>query len=285
MPTWTAKTTDGVTVVKIDEIAAKDEVWVLLRSDAHHDSPFCNRKLERQHLELAKLRNAIICDGGDTLDGMQGRFDKRKSNEEIRPEDVTDAYYDSIVEHAAEDYAPYARQWACFGKGNHETSIIKHAGTDVISNLVFRLNTSSGSNIAVGGYRGYVVFQFRFNKTKLQTYRMKWHHGSGGAAPVTRGVLHTNRQAVWLPDADIIWNGHNHQNYVLPIPRERLSRSNKVLHDVLWFVRTPGYKDERDRTEGFAAEMMTGPTPMGCVWLNFRLHNDRMKMTVSSDIE
>lgn len=285
MPNWKAETKDGVTVVRFDTISVDDEIWVLLRSDAHHDSKYCNRQLELEHLELAKQRGAVILDGGDTLDGMQGRFDNRKSNDEIRPEDLTDAYYDSIVEHASDDYMPYAKQWALFGKGNHERSIIKHAGTDVISNLVYSLNTKSGSNIAVGGYTGYIILQIRYNTTKLKSYRIKNHHGQGGAAPVTRGTIQTNRQAVWLPDADIVWNGHNHQNYILPIPRERLSRKNKIIHDILWFVRTPGYKDERNRTEGFAAEMITGPTPLGCVWLNFKLQSNRIKLAVTSDIE
>ena len=102
---------------------------------------------------------------------------------------------------------------------------------------------------------------------------------------MTRGVIQTNRQAVFLPDAHIVWNGHNHQAYVMPIPRERISRSNKVSNDILWFIRTPGYKDERNRAEGYGVELNAGPTPLGCVWLKFSLYNDKIKLNITSDIE
>jgi len=285
MPDWTAQTNGSVTTVTFDDIAAGSQAWVLLRSDAHHDSPFCNRKLERRHLELAKQRDALILDNGDTFDAMQGRFDPRSALDEIREEDRCDNFYGSIVEHAAEDYLPYAKQWAMIGKGNHERAVLKKANIDLISNLVYRLNSEGNANIQVGGYFGYVILRFRMNKTKIQTYRIRYHHGAGGGAPVTRGVIQTNRQAVFLPDANIVWNGHNHQNYVLPISRERVNARGKIYNDILWFLRTPGYKDERKRSEGYSGELNSGPTPLGCVWLNFKMRNDKMHLSITSDIE
>lgn len=285
MPNWEAVTTGTVTTVRFTDIAFGDDIWILLRSDAHHDSPYCNRDLERQHLEKAKERNAIILDAGDTFDAMQGKFDPRRTMEDVREEDRKADYYGSIVTHAAEAYLPYARNWVMFGKGNHETAVLDKANTDLISNLVYRMNSESGSKIVVGGYTGWVRLMFEINKTRRTASAIRYHHGSGGSAPVTRGVIQTNRQAVFLPDADIVWNGHNHQNYTLPIPRERLSRSGKVSKDIAWFVRTPGYKDEWSRGEGWAVERNTGPTPLGCVWLRYSFKNKKMSLSITSDIE
>ena len=87
MPNWKSAQRAGVITVRIDDMKAGDDVWVLLRSDAHHDSPYCDRKLEKYHLEIAKERNALILDNGDTFDAMQGKFDPRRSYGDIRPED------------------------------------------------------------------------------------------------------------------------------------------------------------------------------------------------------
>ena len=284
MPKWTAQAKDGVITVRISDMSAGEETWLLLRSDAHHDSPYCDRKLEKLHLDMAKERNAIILDAGDTFDAMQGKFDPRRSYGDIRPEDKVETYYNSIVDHAAEDYAPYADNWLMFGKGNHETAVANKANLCLLSMLTKELN-SARHNIFVGGYAGWVRLLFTFNGTKRQSYRLKYHHGSGGSAPVTRGVIQTNRQAVFLPDADIVWNGHNHQGYVMPVPRERLSRNGTVESDNCWFIRTPGYKDEWSRGEGWAVERNGGPTPLGSVWLRFYLYSDRIKMQVIPEIE
>jgi hypothetical protein len=87
---YTTKVDGAVATVIFDAVSDGWEQWILLRSDAHHDSTQCERKLEYQHLDDAVKRDALIVDFGDTLDAMQGKFDKRKSNEEIRPEYLTE---------------------------------------------------------------------------------------------------------------------------------------------------------------------------------------------------
>ena len=284
MPNWKAKTRNQVTTIRFDPMAAGDIVWVMLRSDAHHDSPRCKRKLEREHLDIALARDAVILDAGDTFDAMQGRFDPRRNMEDVREEDRCANYYDSIVTHAAEDYMPYAKLWAMFGKGNHEDSVVKHANTDLISNLVYRLNVEGGGNIAVGAYAGYVRLMFTLNKTRKSSFKIRYHHGSGGAAPVTRGTIQTNRQMVFLPDADIIWNGHNHQSYTLPIKRERLTNSGRIKYDICWHVRTPGYKAEYEDGDSYGTKLNSGPTPLGCAWLKFTADGYGMNLEVLSSI-
>lgn len=285
MPKWTAETDGNVITVRFGSITSDDSIWVLLRSDAHHDSPYCDRDLERKHLELAKERHALILDAGDTFDAMQGKFDPRRTMEDVREEDRCADYYGSIVRHAARDYLPYSDQWVMFGKGNHETSVLDKANTDLISNLVYVMNKEADANIVAGAYGGWVRLMFRMNKTRTQSIRIRYHHGAGGSAPVTRGVIQTNRQQIFLPDADVVWNGHNHQTYVLPIKRERITDKGKVYFDNCWHIRTPGYKDEWRNAIGYAYEKNQGPTPLGCAWLEFSVDGWRMRMKAYQDIE
>jgi len=281
---WTSEVKGSVVTVRLHDIACGDPVWVLLRSDAHHDSPHCNREFEKKHLDLALERDAFILDAGDTFDAMQGKFDPRRSMDDVRPEDRRADYYDSIVTHAAEDYLPYAQNWVMFGKGNHEDAVRDKANTDLISNLVYRLNSESKANILTGNYGGYVRFMFNIHKTRRMSKWIRYHHGSGGAAPVTRGVIQTNRQQVFLPDADVIWNGHNHQSYIVPIKRERVNNAGVIYFDNAWHVRTPGYKEEYRDPNSYSFKNNSGPTPLGCVWLKFEIGKKNIRVITYQDI-
>ena len=152
---------------------------------------------------------------------------------------------------------------------------------DLISILVDKLNRSGG-NVLAGGYTGYIRFLFTIGG-KRSSVNLKYHHGSGGNAPVTRGVIQTNRQSVFLPDADIVVNGHNHQAYIVPIPRERLSIGGKIYKDYLWHIRTPGYKDEWQEQDGWAVEKNGGPTSQGAAWLKFTGVNQRVEVLAHLD--
>ena len=275
---------DGAVVsVYFEGVEAGWEQWVMLSADRRHDNRHCNRHLERRHLEQAAERAALIVDAGDMFCAMQGKYDPRSSMDDIRPEDVGEDYLDRIVKHAAEDYGSYAAHWLVIGCGNHESNVRSRHGTDLISNVVHRLNADYGARVHQGGYGGWVRFMFKMNKTKRQSLRLKYFHGSGGGGPVTRGVIQSNRQAVYLPDADIVVNGHIHESWLVTIPRERLSAAGKVHRDVQKHVRTPGYKDGyRDGTAGWEVERGQPPKPAGCIWL--RLWYDATTSRVETEL-
>jgi len=270
-PYHIVRTAPNVLTVHFEGITADWEQWLLLSSDRHHDNINCNRKLEKKHLDQALERNALIFDFGDLFCAMQGKYDPRSSMDEIRPEDAGEDYLDRIVKHAAADYAPYVHHWVLLTQGNHETGIIKRHHHSLTSALKAQLNSDYGGAVHTGGFGGWVRFLFTINKTKRASVRLKYYHGSGGSdAQVTRGVIQTNRQAVYLPDADIVVNGHNHSSYVLPIARERLSERGAIHRDIVWFVRTPGYKDEYgDGSRGWAVERGQPPKPLGACWVRF----------------
>ena len=265
----TEQTERNVLTLKFD-VASDWQQWIMLSSDHHVDNPMCRRDLLTRDLEKAQERDALIFFFGDTFCAMQGKYDKRSSMDDIRSEDVGEDYLDRIVNHAAELYSPFVANIALITKGNHETSIRKRHGTDIVSSLVTLLNiNANGHRVYEGGYGGWVRFQFAVYTRKILR-SLKYHHGAGGGGPVTRGVIQTNRQAVYLPDADIVVNGHTHDSWVVPIARERLNRKGHVARDLVHFVRTPAYKDEyRDDYGGFHTEKWGPPKPLGCVWLHF----------------
>lgn len=286
MPYRMTKHADNVHSLQFDDVRAGWEQWVMLRSDVHHDSAHCDRKLEMRHLQKARERNAIIIETGDTFDVMQGHFDPRGSKSDLRVEDKQTAYLDAVVNNAAKDYAPYADLWALMGQGNHETSQTKRHGVDLIAHLVDKLNLGLADNgqehrVYTGGYGGWIRFSFKLRGTVGTSKLLKYFHGAGGSSPVTKGVIDTARQAVYLPDADFVINGHNHNAYVVPVARERISQSNKMLQDTAWHIRVPGYKnDYHDGKGGWAVERGMPPKPRGCAWIRFWAQDD----TIASEV-
>jgi len=69
----------------------------LLISDIHIDSPHCDRKLLRRHLDEAKGDGAGVLIFGDLLDVMQGRDDRRSSKADLRDDYKSGAYFSDVV--------------------------------------------------------------------------------------------------------------------------------------------------------------------------------------------
>lgn len=255
------------------------EQWVLVSADRHIDSPMSDLKMQKRHLEQAKERGAPILDFGDLFDAMQGRFDKRSCLDELKPENKVSAYVDSIVDDAVSFLAPYAENFAVIGKGNHDLTVCKNNGTDMVRRTVEALGRE-GSHAVSNGYRGWIRFMFRTTgaSDKKESLRLYQTHGKGGEAPVTKGVIDCSRRSVYLPDADIVMSGHRHESWYMEQPRFRLSDCGKEYQDVQYHVAIPTYKDEfQDRSTGFLIEKSGAPKPLGAWWIRFHFDGQRVR--------
>ena len=261
-------TVEGTVIsVELDSGDENLEQTVYLISDVHFDSISCDRTALKKHLDDALNSNALIVLGGDWFDAMQGKFDPRRNMDELRPEYRCEKYFDVVVEDSAEFLKPYANNIVAITQGNHELSVRRNSNTDLVDRLVFHLRLN-GSPAVTGWWRGWIRFLLRSHK-RGGNIKLYYSHGTSGSnAPVTRGVIATNRQAVYEPDADVVWNAHTHTAYIVPIVRERLTVKGKVYNDIGWFVRTPGYKRDWENADGFASQKGFGPNPVGCATLN-----------------
>lgn len=261
----------NATIVTVD-YTGPFEADFLLAADRHWDNTKSDQALQKKHLDQAVERKAGVFDFGDLFCAMQGRDDKRSSKSSLRVEHKENDYYDRLADTAAEWFKPYANSFIMMSPGNHESAVLKHHETDLTGRLICQLNDARTSgHIHYGGFSGWVMFQFR---TKKQiTFRSKlWYiHGYGGGGPVTRGVIQTNRQAVYVPDASIVVNGHTHDEWSVPIARTRLTDDGNIWRDEQWHVRVPSYKDEYgDGRGGWHIERGGPPKTIGAAWLTFR---------------
>ena len=244
-----------------------DEQWFLLQSYVHWDNPKCDRKKLKKHLDLAMKRNAPILDFGDFFCAMQGKYDKRSSKKDIRPEHANNNYLDSLVNTASEYIKPYAKLVTVRGVGNHESAIHKNHETDITERLTERMRANGGI-ARRGGYSGYIRFHINNGKRANNSLKLWYFHGSGGGGPVTRGVIQTNRQSVYVSDADIIATGHVHESWQVAVQRIRLNQVDQVVHERQTHVKIAGYKEEyEDGYGGWHIETGKPPKPTGAWWL------------------
>lgn len=257
----------GPTVLTVRlEVEGPDwEQWFLLRGDAHHDNLHSMHDLEQEHLELAVKRGAGILDFGDLFCAMQGKWDKRADPRQFR-EELRFNYLDSLVNYNSEFYLPYAPHFVMLSPGNHETAVRRRHETDLTTRLGERMKLA-GSALQVMPYAGWV--RFMFNRGQQQeSVRLRYTHGYGGGGAVTKDVIQTSRQAVYL-DADIIVSSHTHDSFQLPIMRERLNQAGIPELNEMTFLKLGGYKDEFSEGEGWAVERGICPKPPGACWLRF----------------
>ena len=251
-----------VTKINTDE----GEFRMFVTSDVHFDSVHCDRVQFFKDLDTAIRMDADIFINGDLFDAMQGRFDPRRDMSHLRPEYRREDYYDYIVKDTANQLEPYASRIILMTRGNHELSVLKNANTDVIARLAERLNEKQEHQIATGGYGGAIMIGYDDD----YICPIKYFHGSGGEAPVTRGAIQTNRQAVFLPDYQVVLNGHSHNSYWIPISRERVTKDGHHYYDLQHHVRTPGYNMAYgDGSGGWEVTRGGVPKPVGGAMLFF----------------
>jgi hypothetical protein len=269
---WTLKEhARNIHVVDVDLPRVGDEFWALLQSDVHWDNPKCDRDTFVRHLEEAREKDAPVFDNGDFYCAMQGKWDARSNKNDLRPEHQHANYLDTLIDTAVDALKPYRDLLCVRGMGNHETSIIKRHETNLTERFVERMRSAGSSNVKLGGYSGYLVFQVS-TAGRRRPLKLHYHHGYGGGGPVTRGVIQTNRMAVYVADADMVWTGHTHDAWQMPIARVKLNQDNtKVEHTTQLHFRTAGYKEEYgDGYGGWHVERGGPPKPVGAAWLRIR---------------
>lgn len=262
-----------------DDKNNKDPIWFLLRSDAHHDAVGADRELEDRHLKQAKALGAYILDIGDMFDCMQGRYDKRADRSALREEYQHGPYLDRLVDVAYERYLPYADRWLLMSPGNHETSVAKHNDTNLTERLYARLKPHAPL-LQMGTYQGFVRIRVSRRKVRRGSITLAYHHGFGGSAPVTRGVIQSNRMAISYPDAEIVWSGHTHTEFYLSLARIRLNSEDVVTRDEQIHIKSPGYKEDTLKGEGWAVEKGFMPQSLGAWWLKIVIegYTDRKRI-------
>lgn len=191
-----------------------------LMSDLHLGARNTDEGLIKEELEHARKHKDRIAINGDVLDLILVQDKKRFRADVLHPrlhgkvDIVTPA-----IEWAVSLLKPYADQIDMIGLGNHEAFVEKHCGYDPLRMIVYELRkhrkTQPPQLLHYGGYTGFIDYRHRSAKTTnnrdthCKRFIIYYHHGSGGSAPVTRGMISLSRMS-WVGNAHIQWQGHRH---------------------------------------------------------------------------
>lgn len=231
-----------------------------LMSDLHWDNPKCRRDLLKRDLDFCLRKDMPILMNGDLFCAMEGRHDRRRSRNVLSDHNVLN-YYDALVDDAVEYFKPYAHLLELVGYGNHETSVLKNAETDLLKRFCAGIDRPE----VLGGYGGWFRFIFQYHKGHdTQSHSMKYFHGSGGGGIVTRGTIQNQRMLAQVHGADSIWMGHVHEALTMRNVVERMRTSGKVELAEILQIRTPTYKEEFGSGKmGWHVERGAPPKPLG----------------------
>ncbi len=198
------------------EVQRSTEAGITLMSDLHLGATHVDYKRIERDLKDALEHGDRILINGDVFDFILPSDHKRFSPDALHSRlrgrrDILNA----CLEWAVEMFTPYAHLIDMVGIGNHETSVEKHHSADIVAMLCDRLSAIAGRTVSYGGYTGYVDYRFRRGGPSSDTRRLViyYHHGTGGQAPVTKGLIGFHRSSTWV-DSDIIWHGHRHNRLV-----------------------------------------------------------------------
>jgi hypothetical protein len=254
-----------VHAVDCDLVKRKASKHFLFISDVHFDAMKCDRAMLFRHLDEARELNAGVFIFGDLFDLMQGKWDPRGNYSELRPEYKSCVYVDEVIQDVGEHLAKYADVIKVISKGNHETNIEKRMMVSPIDRVAQIIN-ANGGHVEVGGYAGWLVVQTHRGGSARRRYNINYHHGYGGGAKRSKGILGADIDQKDFPDADFILRGPDHQKWHLPVTIDRITQSMKLEQRTVHHLRLGSYKKLGDRFAGWATERNFATPRLGGWW-------------------
>jgi UDP-2,3-diacylglucosamine pyrophosphatase LpxH len=246
------------------EVSAGEKL--LFISDVHFDATKCDREMLTRHLDEARKEKAKVFIFGDWFDLMQGKYDPRGNYSDLRPEYKSITYLDDVIEDSARYLAQYKKEIVFIGRGNHETNIEKRLHTSPLDRLA-ALHNHHGGKITIGGYSGWIIFNLMRSGKPASQSKVHFHHGYGGNAPRSKGVLGVDIDQMQFPDANMIVRGHTHQKWHVPVVVDRINERGNCYQQRTHHLRTGSYKKLGDRFAGWAVEKNFNTPSLGGWWV------------------
>lgn len=252
------------------------ELKTLHLSDVHFDSKYCDRELLKKHLTENREKGGYTFIYGDIFDVMGCERDPRAKHSDIRPEYLTNgSYLDLIVEDAYEFFKDFPNI-IMMSHGNHETNIMKRHDTDVLDRLCYLLR-KHGNKTERLGYSGYIWIVIN----RHASAKIAFHHGYGGNAPRSKGILRSQMDSLTFSDADVIVSGHDHNKLHDNNVSYYLSNKGIIKYKKRDWLKLGSYKRNsiNPLEGGWEVEKGFMPKDIGGYCIDFYFKNSNKKNT------
>ena len=241
----------------------------------HFDSARSDVDMIARHMQQAVDEGAPILKMGDTFDACGGRYDPRRTPEGVRQEFVGPDYLDRLVNGYATFAAPYARNIALMGRGNHELSIMKHCDTDLISRTAERLR-QEGSPVITTGIGTWLICRMYVTSTTKVSIPIWLFHDNAKVGGAAKGVAGALRRGAVLPEAAVVITGGGHNEWQTTVARERLNeRTGRIYRDEQIHFSTSTYRHDwspEGPKPSWHSQEGRNPRPIGGSWLELSIN-------------
>lgn len=190
--------------------------YLFLCSDLHLDASDFDEKAFKRDFDAAAKIGARISINGDVADAILPR-DMKRFHPAVYEKSGRDGVLNEISEMTFEHLRPYVDLFDVISPGNHEDAVIKHHHYDILRSVITLLNRERDASlqpIHQGDYRGFQRYKLTISGGGADGTTRQWtifrHHGQGGAAPVTKGMIDFNRLRQLAEGVDLYWIGHKH---------------------------------------------------------------------------
>lgn len=256
-----------------------------LFSDIHFDSPDCDKETLTKHFDYCLKDNRYILIGGDLFDAILLKDMKRAVNHLLT---AKDNQINVKLEETAHFLDKYKDNIIFIGRGNHEESVLKYNGLDLLQMLTTLLNAGKKNPIQYGNYANFLRFSFiNTQKKSIAHYDIFQHHGAGGSAPITKGMLDFSRISKGT-NTDLIWIGHKHNAIIdASDPIMYIDNNGQVIFKNRQLIQTPSYQKGRtiDYNANFAERFYSHTSLSGFGELNLTPAYSERRPIVNSDLK
>jgi len=199
-------------------------------SDLHTESQACAVNLLDAHMKRrATLPNSYFACIGDIGNWIMPGDKRHQASTPIPEIASQDAYVTATIDYQYELLHDY--NWLWLGTGNHETSMLKYHGTDVVKFLLDRLGVTEG------GYSGFARLRWHLHGKCVCTSTLLYHHGAWGGV-ATKGIIGAERYAASHDGWDVFVFGHNHHCHVHHNSKLYMTQNGVIKHRDCYIVNT-----------------------------------------------
>lgn len=257
-----------------------------LFSDIHFDSPDCDKETLKQHFDYCLQDKRYILINGDLFDAILLKDQKRAVPHLV---ERADNQLNVKLEETAHFLTPYQDRILFVGRGNHEESIIKYSGIDLLQMLVTMMNAGNKHQIQYGNYANFLRFSWLSPQKKSKIhYDIYAHHGMGSSsASVTKGIIDFNRIAKGV-NVDLIWTGHRHNALIdASDPIMFVDQNGNIVLKNRQCIQTPSYQKGRtiDYNVNFAERFYSHTALSGFGELTLTPIYENEKITLKTDLK
>lgn len=226
----------------------KGHFGLALFSDLHIGATDVQEQRMKDDFKRSCDENRRILINGDVVEMILPTDRKRYTPS--RAMSHRDDVLNELTYYAVDFLAPYADYIDMIGTGNHEQAPLKYNSYDIVGAIVTLLNAKRSKtlgNIHRAGYQGFAYYsigdELPSGRKHISAFTIYHHHGIGGSAPVSKGMIDINR-IVYSHDADLYWIGHKHVGTHDPyIMRDRITSQGNYELRRCQAVYTAGYKN------------------------------------------